>query len=315
MKRFLHLLLFLFTVANMFAQNTISANKLIYLDSLWTPSSPENYKYTRLVVGYYSEKKSYVYKDHYKSGAIKYIANTTDKDVMINEGQSVSYYENGNKKTTVSYVNAKKSGREFNWYENGDLKSEIEYTVDKKGKVERKINNFWNPQKERIVIDGNGDYADKTENYEEEGKMKNGQPDADWKGKDLKKKLSFIEKYENGNLISGVTTDSLNVEHFYTTKQQQPAPKKGINSFYSYVAKAMRIPAEARNKVSGKIYMTFIVDEEGNLVEPKVIKGVGYGLDENAIKLINEAQKWNPGIYRGIPTRVLYKLPITIITK
>ena len=77
----------------------------------------------------------------------------------------------------------------------------------------------------------------------------------------------------------------------------------------------MHIPALARNKVSGKIYMTFIVDEEGNLVEPKVIKGVGYGLDENAIKLINEAQKWNPGIYRGIPTRVLYKLPITIITK
>jgi hypothetical protein len=57
MKRLLHFLLFLFTAANMFAQNSISANKLIYLDSLWTPSTPENYKYTRLVVDYYSEKK------------------------------------------------------------------------------------------------------------------------------------------------------------------------------------------------------------------------------------------------------------------
>jgi antitoxin component YwqK of YwqJK toxin-antitoxin module len=54
---------------------------------------------------------------------------------MINEGQSVSYYENGNKKTTVSYVNAKKAGKEFNWYENGDLKSEIEYTEGKREKL------------------------------------------------------------------------------------------------------------------------------------------------------------------------------------
>jgi hypothetical protein len=85
--------------------------------------------------------------------------------------------------------------------------------------------------------------------------------------KRLKEKLSFIEKYENGNLISGVTTNSLNVEHFYTTKQQQPAPKKGINSFYSYVAKSMHT-CIAEIKFLEK-YMTFIVDEEGNLVEPK----------------------------------------------
>lgn len=74
----------------------------------------------------------------------------------------------------------------------------------------------------------------------------------------------------------------------------------------------MDIPIEARNKVYGKIYMTFVVDKDGTLIEPKILRGLGYGLDENAILLVKNAKKWNPGVKRGIPTRVLYSLPITI---
>lgn len=314
MKQTLRLFFFILIAAKAFSQNSLAANKLIYLDSMWVPCSEDNYKYTRLVEGYYSDKKSYVYKDYYKSGKLKFIATTLDKDIMINEGQAVSYYENGNKKYTVNYVKTRKSGREFSWYENGDIKSEIDYIEDKKGKIEGKINNFWNPEKERIVADGNGYYSVKTENNEEAGKVKDGQPDGTWTGKDFKRKSSFIEIYENGKLISGITTDSLNIKHTYSTKYLQPSPKNGMESFYSYVGKSMRIPAEAR-KVSGKIYMTFVVDEEGNLIDPTVLKGVGYGIDENAVQLIKEAKKWNPGKNRGIPVRALYKLPITIITK
>jgi len=315
MKIILRISFFIFISAKLFAQNPIIANKLIYLDSMWVPSTPDNYKYTRLIEEYYSNKKSYIYKDYYKSGAIKYIATTLDKDIIINEGQTVSYYENGNKKSTVTYVKTKKTGTEFNWYENGDIKSDIVYSEDKKGKTQQKINNFWNPQKERTVTDGNGYYEDKNKNSEESGQIKNGEPDGVWKGKDFKKKTSFTENYENGKLISGITTDSLNIQHLYTLKYKHPEPKKGIESFYSYIAKSMYIPLEARNTVSGKIYLTFIVDEEGYLVDPKVLKGLGYGLDENAVKLIKEAKKWNPGVNRGIPVRILYKLPITIFTK
>lgn len=314
MKQILRLLFFILISVKTFSQNATDVNKIIYLDSMWSPTTEENYKYTRLIEEYYSDKKSYVYKDFYKSGKLKFIAITLNKDVIINDGQAVSYYENGNKKYTVNYVKEKKSGKEFSWYENGDIKSEITYSEDKKGSQEGKINNFWNTKKERIVADGNGYYSDKHENNEQSGQIKNGVPDGTWTGKDFKKKSSFIEMYKNGELISGITTDSLNVKHSYSKKHLRPSPKNGINSFNSYIGKSMRIPLEAR-KVSGKIYMSFIVDEEGNLVEPKILKGVGYGIDENAIQLIKEAQKWNPGKIRGIPVRALYKLPITIIGK
>lgn len=315
MKQTLRLLFFILISAKAFSQKDITANKLIYMDSMWVPSSAENYKYTRLIEEYYSDKKSYTYKDYYKSGKIKFIAITSDRDIMKIEGQAVSYYENGNKKYTVNYVDSKKDGKEFNWYENGNIKSEIDYSQDKEGKVESKINNFWNPEKERIVADGNGNYYNKSESNEEAGQIKNGVQEGTWTGKDFKRKTSFVEIYKNGKLISGITTDSLNTKYSYSIKYLQPSPKNGINSFYSYIGKSMQIPRDARNKVSGKIYMTFIVDEEGNLVEPTVIKGVGYGIDENAIQLIKEAKKWNPGKNRGIPVRALYKLPITIITK
>ncbi|MFC4475492.1 energy transducer TonB [Flavobacterium chungangensis] len=314
MKQILRLLFFILIFVQAFSQNAVTANKLIYLDSMWVPTTPENYKYTRLIEEYYSDKKSYIYKDYYKSGKIKFIATTTDRDIIKIEGQAVSYYENGNKKYTVNYVNSKKSGKEYNWYENGNIKSEVYYPEDEKGNVEGKLNNFWNPEKEQIITDGNGYYSYKSKNSEEAGQIKDGEPEGTWKGSDFRRKSSFIEMYKNGKLVSGITTDSLNIKHSYSTKYLQPSPKNGINSFYSYIGKSMHIPFEAR-KVSGKIYMTFIVDEEGNLVEPKVIKGVGYGIDESAIQLIKEAQKWNPGKNRGIPVRALYKLPITIMTK
>jgi TonB family protein len=314
MKLILRIFLFFIISTKLFSQAPAVIDKITYLDSSWIETNAENSKYTRVVENYYSDQKSYVFKDYYKSKKIRMIGNSSNRDILRQEGQFIYYYENGNKKSTTTYLNKKKQGKEFNWYENGNLKSELEYFENKKGEIEYKINNYWNPQKEQKVIDGNGDYEVINDNSEESGKIKNGFPDGIWKGKFSKSKFTFIEKYENGKLISGVSKDSLNIEYPYTIVDQRPSPKKGMSSFYSYVGKSLYIPTEARNKVSGKIYMSFVVDKDGSLIEPKILKGIGHGLDESAINVIKEAKKWNPGIKRGIPVRVLYSLPITIQT-
>ena len=68
MKTFLRLLLIIVISTKSFSQNAVVTNKLIYLDSMWTQSNEDNYKYTRLIEDYYADKESYVYKDFYKSG-------------------------------------------------------------------------------------------------------------------------------------------------------------------------------------------------------------------------------------------------------
>ncbi|TPG39424.1 energy transducer TonB [Flavobacterium pectinovorum] len=295
------------------SQTPIAVSKVIYLDSMWAETSEEKYKYVRHIEEYYSEKKIYIFRDFYKSKALKMISASSDRDIIKKEGQTIYYYENGNKESSVYYSNGKKAGKEYNWYDNGNLKSEIEYFENKDKTKDSRINNYWNLQKERMVSDGNGDYEDIDEDgYEERGKVKNGVPDGTWKGKSLEEKYTFIENYENGKLISGISTDSLNIEHPYDVVYQPAAPKKGMDSFYKFIRVNLHIPQEARNKVSGKIYMTFIVDKSGKLIEPLILKGIGYGLDESAINVINFAKNWNPGIKRGIPVQVNFTLPITI---
>lgn len=312
MKLILRVFLFFIISTKLFSQNAVPAGKITYLDSTWRESTEDNYKYIRIVEDYFSEKKTYILKEYYKSKVLKMIGSTLDRDIIKKEGQFVYYYENGNRKSTVNYLNNKKTGKEFNWYENGNIKSEFEYFTTNDDKTDYKLNNYWNDQKEQKVISGNGDLDYKDEYTEESGRVKNGLRDGIWKGKYLKSKCSFTENHENGKLVSGISIDSLNIEHPYTIAEQHPSPKKGIKSFYSYMGKAIYIPAEARNVAYGKIYMTFIVDKDGTLVEPRILKGIGYGLDEIAIKAIKNAKSWNPGIRRGIPVRVLYSLPITI---
>lgn len=312
MKLILRVFFFCIISTKLYPQTATPVGKKVYLDSAWVESTEDNYKYIRIVEDYFSEKKTYIVKEYYKSNVLKMIGSTTDKDIIKKQGQFVYYYENGNKKSTVNYLDNKKIGKQFSWYENGNIKSEREYYTDKNDETDYKVNNYWNEQKEQKIIAGNGDLEHISKSIEEAGRIKNGLRDGIWKGKYLKSKYSFVENYENGKLVSGITTDSLNIEHPYTIVEQRPTPKKGMNSFYSYIGKSIYIPVEARNVAYGKIYITFIVDKDGRLVELKILKGIGYGLDEIAIKAIKNAKSWNPGTRRGIPARVLYSLPITI---
>ncbi|MCD0472973.1 energy transducer TonB [Flavobacterium sp. EDS] len=306
---------FLLVTTKLFSQGSLDLNKMIYMDSTYTETTAENYKYIRIVEGYYQNRTSYVFKDYYKSKTLKMIGTSKDRDFLRRDGQFVYYHENGKKKSAVSYIDTKKDGKEFNWYDNGYLKSELEYFKDKNREVIFKVNNYWNKQNEQKVTSGNGDCKVEDENYEGSGKIKNGFPDGIWKGKNLKANYTFTESYKNGKLISGISIDSLNIEHPYKVVSEKPSPKNGIETFYRYIAREMFIPIDVRNKVFGKIYMTFVVDKEGNLIEPKIVKGIGYGLDESAISVIKGCKKWNPGLERGIPTRFIYSLPITIAKK
>jgi antitoxin component YwqK of YwqJK toxin-antitoxin module len=311
MKSILHLaLLFLIPLLS-FSQTPVS--KIVYYDSLWKESTEDNYSYYRLIKDYYADKDTYKILNYYKSGALEMAGTSSNKDYLIKEGQFVYYYENGNKKTVSNYIKSRPSGKQYKWYENGQTKSEIEYPENKKeASFDSKLNKFWNTENVQTVIDGNGDYEDLNEGFFESGKIKNGLHDGIWKGYSKKPKYTYVESYENGKLISGTSIDSSNIEHTYKTVYQVPVPKKGMKNFYSYIGKAMRIPNAVRNTVYGKIYLTFVIEKDGSIVEIKIIKGIGYGLDEEAVRVLNNYKEWIPGITRGIPVRVLYSLPITI---
>jgi len=313
MKLILHILFFFTISTNLLSQSKESPVRAIYLDSTWAETTEENHKYIRVVEDYFSNKNIYVFKDYFKSKKLCMIGGSSDKDILKREGQFIYYYENGNKKAVVNYSKNNKTGIEYRWYENGNIKAELDHSKIKDADVDFKINNYWNPQQEQKVISGNGsvDYSD--ENQEDIGEVKDGLPDGIWKGKNLKRKFSYIENYRKGKFISGISTDSQGIEHQYKHLEIRPEPKKGIKDFYQYIGKNYKKTENAiANKISGKLVLSFIIDKDGSITEPKILKSLGYGLDEEAIRVITNYNGWIPGQQKGINVRALYSIPITV---
>jgi protein TonB len=101
-------------------------------------------------------------------------------------------------------------------------------------------------------------------------------------------------------------------EEIFTIVEDQPSPKGGMAAFYEYVGKKLKYPAQARRMgIEGKVFVEFVVDKDGSITDVKAIKGIGAGCDEEAIRVIQTAPKWNPGKQRGRPVKVRMILPIT----
>ena len=89
--------------------------------------------------------------------------------------------------------------------------------------------------------------------------------------------------------------------------QVMPEPKDGLESIY----KQIKYPEVAQKAgVEGKVYLLIYINENGDVDDVKVIKGLGAGCDEAAIEVIKNT-KFNPGKDNGTPIKVKLSLPIT----
>jgi hypothetical protein len=105
----------------------------------------------------------------------------------------------------------------------------------------------------------------------------------------------------NTNNIDVATIDKVEVAPRYAG---------GLTAFYKYIAANFRVPEEPGFK--GKIMVSFIVETDGSLSDIKVLKDLGYGSSEEAIRVLKASPKWIPGKQNGKAVRVQYSLPLII---
>jgi len=114
--------------------------------------------------------------------------------------------------------------------------------------------------------------------------------------------------------ISNLTitkTDTESQVFDFVSIETQPSFPGGMEHFYAFISKSVKYPAEAvKNNIQGKVFMSFIVEKDGALNDIKVVRKLGYGTDEEAIRILNASPKWIPGIANGKPVRVKYHIPI-----
>jgi protein TonB len=100
-------------------------------------------------------------------------------------------------------------------------------------------------------------------------------------------------------------------EQVFTVVEQQPEFNGGMAALGQYLGKNLRYPAAAqRANVSGRVFVSFVVNTDGSIQDVSVLKGLGFGTDEEAIRVIKAMPKWRPGKQSGRPVRVKYNLPI-----
>lgn len=102
------------------------------------------------------------------------------------------------------------------------------------------------------------------------------------------------------------------VETVFTKVEIMPEFPGGQSRMFSFIGKTVRYPEIAReNNVQGKVYIQFVVNKDGSIDEAKVLRGIGYGCDEEALRAVNKMPNWNPGEQKGKPVKVKFVLPVS----
>ena len=92
-------------------------------------------------------------------------------------------------------------------------------------------------------------------------------------------------------------------------RRELAEPTGGKDAFEDYLEKSLKYPEHAlQNGVEGRVTIGFTVGTDGNLAEFQVLKGIGYGCDDEAIRLVREGPAWKPSRRNAQPVTEKVKL-------
>ncbi len=108
-----------------------------------------------------------------------------------------------------------------------------------------------------------------------------------------------------------VQPKSIDGEPIFTVVQEQPQFPGGNKAMYKFLGDNIKYPEPAtRANVSGKVFLNFVVTKEGEIKNVTILKEMGFGIDEEAMRVVSLMPRWTPGKQDGKPLNVRYNLPI-----
>lgn len=100
-------------------------------------------------------------------------------------------------------------------------------------------------------------------------------------------------------------------EQIFMVVESMPAFPGGEASLNKYLYENITYPQMAKESgIQGRVFVTFVVEKDGTVTDVRVLRGIGGGCDEEAIRVVENMPKWAPGKQRGKPVRVQFNLPI-----
>lgn len=100
-------------------------------------------------------------------------------------------------------------------------------------------------------------------------------------------------------------------DKIFTAVETNPEFPGGSEKLYKYLTENIKYPEAAlKANVDGRVFLKFLVRSDGSITDVMVAKGIGFGCDQEAIRVVKNMPKWNPGKQSNIPVNVQYILPI-----
>lgn len=287
----------------------------LYMNTYYERTSPEEAELLRVIESMDPDSVGYVFREYDKSGRLTKSGTTKELYGRPN-GMIASYYENGLKKEE-GYLELRRKGLWKEWYQNGQLKAEVDYGEDEAGELMEKMISYNDSLGNALVINGNGWCEEYYKNdlygqLKTRGSYRNYYPVGEWEGFDEKGRLAYSESYsEQGDFLQGISYDASGKRYEYTEKEVIPFPANGMEGLYRFIVRKIKYPkAAAKNGIQGRVFVQFIVDKDGSVIDVEVLKGIGKECDEEAIRVMKLMKNWHPGIQRGQPVKVRMVMPL-----
>lgn len=97
----------------------------------------------------------------------------------------------------------------------------------------------------------------------------------------------------------------------YTFVEKMPEYPGGVDALMNYLSKNIKYPKAARkNNIQGKVFLKFVVSADGSINNVTIIRGIGGGCEEEAVRVVENMPRWFPGYANGEAVDVWYTLPI-----
>lgn len=109
-------------------------------------------------------------------------------------------------------------------------------------------------------------------------------------------------------------TETQQVDQVFTIVDESAEYPGGSKEMFAYIAKNMSYPTSAiENEIEGKVFIRFVIDKSGNIVNPEIARGIGGcpECEQEALRIIRAMPKWKPAMVAGEPVKSLFYLPIT----
>lgn len=260
------------------------------------------------------DKSLFIVKGYHKNGTLKMLAYSKTNNLNLKfQGAVTIFFPNGHKMRITNYNNGELTGDFTEYYPNGMFYNRQRYPQSAKDDAKSLLIDCSDPDGKVLATNGNGQWlrlnGDLTK-IVEEGPVVNGVEEGNWRSK-KSDTVETISEYRKGKIVS-VADQYKSGSKVYLYVEKAPEFPGGPEGFGKFIANNIRYPANARkNGVKGNVTISFIIEKDGTVSKVKVVKGIGSGCDEEAVRVLKLSPAWDPGVQDGKPVSVLLNIPIS----